>query len=136
MTFYYGRLYTQNSLTVHRQDYSYTFTPSRLIFPRSFLWDDGFHQSVIVNYNPNIVLDVLTNWMNKIDIFGWIGREQIRGGEISNMMPDSRFVFQDWFEMNPPTLMMSIISLIKKSESDIFLSQKVELFLQNFYRKL
>lgn len=74
MTFYYGRLYTQNSLTVHKQDYSYSFTPSRLIFPRSFLWDDGFHQSVIANYDPFIVLDVLSNWMNKIDIFGWIGR--------------------------------------------------------------
>jgi hypothetical protein len=43
ITYYFGRLYTQNSLLLHKQDYSYTFTPSRLIFPRSFLWDDGFH---------------------------------------------------------------------------------------------
>ena len=82
---------------LHRQDYSYTFTPSRLIFPRSFLWDDGFHQSAMVHYDHKIVLDMLNNWMNKIDLFGWIGREQIRGGDITSMMPDPRFVFQDWF---------------------------------------
>ena len=74
MTFYFGRLYTQNALIAHRQDFSFTFTPSRLIFPRSFLWDDGFHSMVPVKYNPNLVIDVLENWMRKIDIFGWIGR--------------------------------------------------------------
>lgn len=112
MTFYFGRLYTQNSLILHRQDFSYTFTPSRLIFPRSFLWDDGFHQMVTVHYNPDLVMDMLEGWMRKIDMFGWVGREQIRGGEISAQMPDATYVFQDWFEMNPPTLLIPILHLI------------------------
>jgi mannosyl-oligosaccharide glucosidase len=60
-------------------DYSYTFTPSRLIFPRGFLWDDGFHLSIAVHYNTKLTLNVIHNWMRKIDLFGWIGREQIRG---------------------------------------------------------
>jgi mannosyl-oligosaccharide glucosidase len=118
LTYYYGRLYTQNSLLLHKQDSSYSFTPSRLIFPRSFLWDDGFHSNVIVNYNSQIVFDVWLNWINKIDIFGWIGREQIRGAEISSMMPDEKFVYQDWFEMNPPTLMLPLLSMMKLSKSD------------------
>lgn len=33
-------------------------------------------------------------------------------------MPDSRFIFQDWFEMNPPTLMISLLEVIEKSGSD------------------
>lgn len=32
-----------------------------------------------MHYERDIVIDVLQNWMNKVDIFGWIGREQIRG---------------------------------------------------------
>lgn len=52
---------------------------------------------MVVHYDANLVMDMLQNWMNKVDIFGWIGREQIRGGDITSMMPDSRFVFQDWF---------------------------------------
>ena len=74
ITYYTGRLFTQNSLMLHRQDYCYSFTPNRLIFPRSFLWDDGFHQAVAINYKPKIVLDILMSWVNKIDNFGWIGR--------------------------------------------------------------
>lgn len=58
----------------HSHDYCYSFTPSRLIFPRSFLWDDGFHQAVAINYNPELVMDVISSWLNKIDSFGWIGR--------------------------------------------------------------
>lgn len=36
----------------HQHDYSFTFTPSRLIFPRSFLWDDGFHMTVMAKVKP------------------------------------------------------------------------------------
>jgi mannosyl-oligosaccharide glucosidase len=93
-------------------DYSYTFTPSRLIFPRGFLWDDGFHLSVALHSNPNKVINIIHNWLRKVDIFGWIGREQIRGFEISSMMPEVKFVYQDIFEMNPPTLILPILTLI------------------------
>lgn len=74
MTYYSGKLYTQNSLISHNHDYSYTFTPSRLIFPRSFLWDDGFHMLVGIKYRPDIMIKIINNWMRKIDIFGWMGR--------------------------------------------------------------
>ncbi len=79
IAFYQGVLFTQNSLIRHEFDFSYSFTPSRLIFPRGFLWDDGFHLSVAVHYNPSIAIQVIHNWLRKIDLFGWIGREQIRG---------------------------------------------------------
>lgn len=97
MAFYYGTLYTQNSLIKHEFDFFYGFTPSRLIFPRGFLWDDGFHLSIAVHYNPSITIQVLSNWLRKIDMFGWIGREQIRGYEISSLMPEMKFIYQDIF---------------------------------------
>jgi hypothetical protein len=52
------------------------------------------------------------------------------------MMPDSRFVFQDWFEMNPPTLMLSLISLIKKCQGNDVLNERLNLFFINYYRRL
>jgi hypothetical protein len=79
MAFYWGVLYTQNSLMRYELDYSYGFTPSRLIFPRGFLWDEGFHLSVAAHYHPEVALRVIRGWLGKIDLLGWIGREQIRG---------------------------------------------------------
>ena len=96
------------------QTHSYTFgmTPSRLIFPRSFLWDDGFHMMVICQHGPLLVLGFVENWMSKVDILGWIGREQIRGFTMASMMPDMTFIFQDSFEMNPPTLFFVIEHMV------------------------
>ena len=33
------------------------------------------------------------------------------------LMPEAKFIFQDTFEMNPPTLMLPILSLIEKSKA-------------------
>jgi hypothetical protein len=79
------------------------------------LWDDGFHLSVAVHHNPTKVISIIHNWLRKIDLFGWIGREQIRGFEVSSMMPEMKFVYQDIFEMNPPTLILPILTLIEKA---------------------
>ena len=63
-------------------------------------------------------MHVIHNWMRKIDLLGWIGREQIRGFEMSSLMPELKFVYQDIFEMNPPTLILPILSLIEKVKAD------------------
>jgi hypothetical protein len=36
-----------------------SFTPSRIKFPRGFLWDDGFHLLVASDYNPLLCIQVL-----------------------------------------------------------------------------
>lgn len=110
--FYFGQLYTQNSLLNHELDFTHSFTPSRLIFPRGFLWDDGFHQLVALKRHPQLVLEILGGWLRKIDLFGWLAREQIRGSEMGSLMPELKFVYQDIFEMNPPTLMLPLVTLI------------------------
>jgi mannosyl-oligosaccharide glucosidase len=67
-------LYTQHSLVTQDQTFTHSTTPSRLIFPRSFLWDDGFHMMVLVKNYKHLALRFLNQWMDKIDIFGWIAR--------------------------------------------------------------
>lgn len=79
IAWYYGPLYTQNSLATQEQTFTHSTTPSRLIFPRSFLWDDGFHFMVLVNNYKDKAIRFLDQWLAKIDVFGWIAREQIRG---------------------------------------------------------
>ena len=61
---------------------------------------------------------MLQNWIRKIDLFGWIGREQIRGFEMSYLMPELKFIYQDTFEMNPPTLILPILALIERIQGD------------------
>lgn len=111
---YYGPLYAQNSLLKQEQTVTHSTTPSRLIFPRCFLWDDGFQLTVLADKHPDLSLRFLKQWFEKIDLFGWIAREQIRGYEVSAMMPDLTFVYQDSLEGNPPTLMLPLRYMIDK----------------------
>lgn len=60
-------------------------------------------------------------------MFGWIGREQIRGWEISSMMPEVKFIYQDTFEMNPPTLLLPLITLTEQAEQGLLSPQTKQL---------
>lgn len=69
---------------IHRTDYEadpsksvFAATPSRVVFPRAFLWDDGFHLISICLWNKDLCKEILTSWMNLMDENGWIAREQV-----------------------------------------------------------
>lgn len=94
----------------------FTAVPSRSFFPRGFLWDEGFHQQLIANWNRNITLDVLAHWMGAVRSGGWIPREQILGAAARSRVPD-QFVPQTEDVANPPTMALLVERLVATSSA-------------------
>lgn len=90
-----------------------TATPSRSFFPRGFYWDEGFHLQLIAEWDNDLSLEILKNWINLIDENGWVGREQILGEEARSRVP-SEFVAQYPSYANPPTLPMVVTAYIRR----------------------
>lgn len=90
-----------------------TLVPSRSFFPRGFYWDEGFHLLPVLEYDPDIVLEIIKSWLNLVDDDGWIAREQILGPESRSKVPPE---FQTQFPdvANPPTLMLLLSGITKK----------------------
>ncbi|KAJ3197352.1 Processing alpha glucosidase I [Irineochytrium annulatum] len=92
--------------------------------------DEGFHQLLIGSWDNDMSLDVIKHWADLIDSKGWVAREQILGEEAhSKVAPDFRNLvltlvqvpkeFQTQYSHfgNPPMLLMSLMSFIKRSRS-------------------
>lgn len=95
----------------------YTAVPSRPFFPRGFLWDEGFHQLLISQWDAKISKDIIGHWLDLINIEGWIPREQILGDEARTKVP-SDFVVQHNENANPPTLILPIKWMLDKGVLD------------------
>ncbi|KNC96421.1 mannosyl-oligosaccharide glucosidase [Spizellomyces punctatus DAOM BR117] len=91
----------------------FTAVPSRPFFPRGFLWDEGFHQLLIGQWDNDLSLDVVAHWAALIDDDGWVAREQILGEEARSKVP-AEFQTQYPHFANPPTLVMSIKAFMER----------------------
>lgn len=91
----------------------FTSVPSRPFFPRGFLWDEGFHLLPIVDWDPDLVMQIVSSWFNTMDDEGWIAREQILGNEARAKVP-AEFQVQYPHYANPPTLFMVFEALLDK----------------------
>nr|CDQ00641.1 Bm3361, isoform b [Brugia malayi] len=104
--------------------HSLLFTcPSRSVFPRGFLWDEGFHQLLLMKFDPDLSLEIIASWLDTMNVDGWIPREMILGKEAELRVP-VEFVVQRDNIANPPMLFY----LIEK-----YLDHKV---LKKFYPRL
>ncbi|ETW85531.1 glycoside hydrolase family 63 protein [Heterobasidion irregulare TC 32-1] len=88
-----------------------TATPSRSFFPRGFYWDEGFHLMHIGEWDNDLSLEILKDWINLIDEDGWVAREQILGEEARSKVPPE-FQTQVPSFANPPTLAMAVTAFI------------------------
>ncbi|OAX80524.1 hypothetical protein ACJ72_05137 [Emergomyces africanus] len=91
----------------------FTSIPSRPFFPRGFLWDEGFHLIPVVEWDPDLTLEITKSWFNLIDEDGWIAREQILGPEARSKVPPE-FQVQYPHYANPPTLFMILEAFVDK----------------------
>ncbi|CAJ2677592.1 unnamed protein product [Trifolium pratense] len=116
----------------------YTAVPCRPIFPRGFLWDEGFHQLVIWRSDVHISLDIIGHWLDLMNIDGWIPREQILGAEALSRIPQE-YVAQHPTNGNPPTLFLAlsgIINALKNNEFNAMDRSEISLFMERAFGRL
>ncbi|EGG23802.1 glycoside hydrolase family 63 protein [Cavenderia fasciculata] len=90
-------------------------TPSRAIFGRPFLWDEGLHQLVVGHFDSDMSLEILSSWLNTMDANGWIAHDQILDREIASFALENNKnedIVQSPRVLNPPTILMAIDRLI------------------------
>ncbi|ESO96854.1 hypothetical protein LOTGIDRAFT_214385 [Lottia gigantea] len=122
--YFYGSSLVQSKYNKEPVEYwkapLYTAVPSRPFFPRGFLWDEGFHNLLIREWDESISKDILFHWIDLLNSEGWIPREQILGVEARARVP-SEFVVQQNVNANPPTFFLplqKIITNMIKSNTD------------------
>ncbi|KAK9480490.1 glycoside hydrolase [Lipomyces japonicus] len=96
----------------------FTAIPSRAFFPRGFYWDEGFHLVPIIEWDPDLAIEIIKSWFNLINEDGWIAREQILGLEARSKVP-GEFQTQYPTFANPPTLVFAIAQLVDKIENGL-----------------
>jgi hypothetical protein len=89
-----------------------TGCPSRSLFPRGFMWDEGFHQILLSKWDPPMSAAVLASWFSSMDPSGWIAREQILGEEARSRVP-AEFRVQRRDVANPPTLLLAVKEMLR-----------------------
>jgi len=91
----------------------FSAVPSRPFFPRGFLWDEGFHLQIILDWDMDLALEIVSSWFDLMDENGWIAREQILGPEARSKVP-SEFQTQYPHYANPPTLFLVVQAFIAR----------------------
>lgn len=96
----------------------FSSVPSRPFFPRGFLWDEGFHLQVILDWDMDLALEIFSSWLDTMDENGWIAREQILGPEARSKVPQE-FQTQYTDYANPPTLFLVVQEYIRRLEGTV-----------------
>ena len=93
----------------------FSTVPSRPFFPRGFLWDEGFHLLVVLDWDMDLALEIVSSWSELMNEDGWIAREQILGPEARSKVPPE-FQVQYPHYANPPTLFLVVAAYVQHLE--------------------
>ncbi len=111
----FGKIQVRNSEEASSEAREvYSFTPSRIRFPWSFLWDDGFHLEVVARRDPEKAVRVIASWLATMTEEGWIPREQSRGKEREFLCDCDKFLVKDSRDGNPPSLILPLFHLAEQ----------------------
>lgn len=91
----------------------FSLVPSRPFFPRGFLWDEGFHLLLVLDWDADLAMEIVRSWLSLMDDDGWIAREQILGPESRSKVPPE-FQVQYPHYANPPTLFLIVAAFVDK----------------------
>lgn len=94
----------------------FSAVPSRAFFPRGFLWDEGFHQLLIGEWDTKLSMDIIGHWLNLLTSDGWLPREQILGDEARSRVPQ-QFIPQHRDHANPPAFFLALDRMLAKAET-------------------
>lgn len=94
-----------------------TAIPSRVGFPRGFLWDEGFHQLLIQHWDVDLSKTVVKSWFNMMNRQGWIPREIVIDTESIARQPQG-FVVQHSDNANPPTFFFTLESMLAIEQNE------------------
>jgi mannosyl-oligosaccharide glucosidase len=120
--FFTGRSIVQsgsdNKPVLYWQSNLLTAVPSRSFFPRGFLWDEGFHNLLILEWDLEITKDIIGHWLDLMNVEGWIPREVILSDEARAKVPSEFWIQNNQFA-NPPTLFLPLYKLIHRVNEHI-----------------
>lgn len=102
--------------------------PDKNSHMRGFMWDEGFQQMILFNWNFDQSMKIIENWFNNADYnTGWIAREISLDNESRSRAPLS-----SWAALpnvsNPPTLFLYLNYLI---DSNLDESKKLSFLNKN-----
>ena len=115
LSYMYGPIKTSKNPSAYTYSKPlFTMTPCRNGFARGFLWDEGFHNMILAQYDQELSLKSITHWLETvIEETGWLPREQIRGPEVEQYA-NRDFLVQNEMEANPPTLIIPLSYLFQQ----------------------
>ncbi|KAL8643626.1 MAG: hypothetical protein Q9226_008232, partial [Calogaya cf. arnoldii] len=114
----------------HGPYHLFSTVPSRPFFPRGFLWDEGFHLQVVLDWDMDLALEIVSSWFNLMNEDGWIAREQILGPEARSKVPPE-FQVQYPHYANPPTLFLVVQAFLTRLNSPSSYSGEPSHYLAN-----